>query len=95
LIDVVVKFPADPSTFLLLCLKQLTTHACEGLVRQFALGYVDARADIPGKITVYVESRHTLVENPPVLPVMLPEPVLHLESLAAIECLLVGLQARS
>ena len=38
LIDVVVKFPGDSSAFLLLRLKQLSAHACEGPFRPLALG---------------------------------------------------------
>jgi hypothetical protein len=41
--DVIVKLSCDPSTFLLLCFNQPTTHICEDSFGQFALGDVDER----------------------------------------------------
>src|SRR5438477_5638641 len=43
LTDVVVKLPADPATFLLLCLNQLAAHTCKRSFGQFALGDVAKR----------------------------------------------------
>src|SRR3984957_16138739 len=43
--DVVVKFPGDPATFLLLCLNQLATYAGERRIRQFARRDIEKRND--------------------------------------------------
>ena len=51
LTDVVVKISANPGTFLLLCLNQLTAHVCERRLRQFTLGDVDKRDHGPDKLS--------------------------------------------
>src|ERR1700704_1954402 len=93
LIDIVMQLSGDPGALLLVGLNQPATHAGEALLCQFAIGDVEARADIAGKRAVRVESWHTYIGYPAVVSVVPPEPILHLERLPEIECLGVGIQA--
>src|SRR6267378_1881062 len=50
LTNVVVKFSANPATFLLLCLNQPAAHTCERSFGQFARGDVDKRDHSPNNL---------------------------------------------
>ena len=53
---------------------------------------VYARTDVASEITIRVESWHTVVENPAILSIFSPQPVMHLKRLSAVKCFAVGLQ---
>ena len=91
LIDVVVELSRDPGTLLLVGLNQPPPHVGKRFLRKLALGNVCARAYVPGKRVVRVESRYADIRKPAIFSIMSPEPILHLEGLPPIERLSVGL----
>ena len=91
--DVVVKLPGDPDSLLFVGLNQFTSNAGQGFLGELLLGDVETRADVAGKRTVRVVSRHARVEDPPIFSVVPAEPVVFLERFPAVEGLSVGLQA--
>src|SRR6266576_480164 len=93
LADIVMKLSGDALTFLLLCFNQTAAHRGEGLFRFLAIHNIDSCADITDKRTICIESRHTGVEDPAILPVMPSESIFHPEWLAAIKSLGIGFQA--
>src|SRR6185437_8354881 len=94
LIDVVVEFSRDPSTFLFMSFNQPPAYARKSFLGQPAIGDVQARADVASEGTVMVEPWHAQIEDPAKFPVVPPQAILHIERLAAIECACVGIQAR-
>src|SRR4249920_3746391 len=79
LIDIIVKLPADPGPFLFVRLNQPTSNVGHRFFCELSFCDVHARANIASKRTVRVESRHANVQNPTVLSVMSPQPILQLE----------------
>src|SRR5215469_15663943 len=93
LIDVVMQFSGNPSTFFLLGFNQSATHGSEGFLGLLALGDIETRADVTGKGAVRLEPRHPYVENPSVFSVVSANPILHLEGPAPIKSFHVSGQA--
>src|SRR4029077_2694120 len=54
---------------------------------------VYARADVVSESTIRVESWHTVVENPAILSIFSPHPVMHFKRFSSVICFGVGLQA--
>src|SRR5438876_766261 len=77
--------PGDVNT------KSDKTWARKGLFCLFAPGDVNTKSDKTCKGAVGVEPRHAVIENPAIFSVMSPQPILHLERLAPIERLRIGL----
>src|SRR4051812_30357883 len=94
LINVVMKFPGDPSAFLFVGLNQLAPHIGQSFLGQLAIRDVDARSYVARKRATRIKPRHTDIEEPPVISVVPAETILHLESLAAIEGSLIDIEAR-
>src|SRR5271169_1744880 len=93
LTSVVVKLSCDPHPFLLLCLNQLAVHTQQRGLREFAVRDIDPDSDVSSKRALRVESWHPDVQNPPILSVVSPQPILHSEALTLVKRLAVGLKA--
>src|SRR4051812_19233342 len=89
-----MKFPGDPSALLFVGLNQLAPHIGKSFVGQLAIRNVDARSYVARKRAIRVKPWHTNIEEPPVISIVPAQTILHLESLAALEGSLVGIQAR-
>src|SRR5262249_4507964 len=57
------------------------------------IAHVDARTNVSGKRTIFMESRHTDIEHPTILPIVPPYAALLLKRLSLIEGLEVNLEA--
>src|SRR6476646_3682461 len=79
LVYIVMKFPGDTVPFLLLRLNQSTAHARQSFLPFFAIGDIDAGADVAGKRAVRGCHRNTDVEDPSVFPIVSAESVFHPE----------------
>ena len=74
-------------------LDQPAPHAGKCFLGQLSIGDVQARSDVASKTAVWVESRHTDVENPTVRSVTTTKAVLHFKRLTLIKRLRIGFQA--
>src|SRR6266576_4934792 len=95
LTDVVMQLSRDPRTFLFVGVNQLATHVAQRFLRELAISYVHARAYVAGKRTVRIESRHAYVGHPAIFSIMPPQPILHFETVPALERSRIGIQART
>ena len=91
--DVVVQFPRDPRPLLFVRVHQRLTEVRQQRLGTLVFRHVDCGRDVAGKRSVGRESRDASVENPPVLAVATPQPVLHPKRLALGERLPPGLEA--
>src|ERR1700751_4182250 len=67
--------------------KTLQFVSCQQpVVVLFEVGYVDTTTYVADKNATGGETRNSLVEQPPILPICAAQPVLHLKVLARIEC---------
>src|SRR3954451_4094009 len=94
LINVIMKFPRDPSALLFMGLNQLAPHIGKSFLGQLAIRYVDARSYVARKRAIRIKPRHTDIEEPSVVSIVPPQTILHLESLVAVEGPLIGIEAR-
>src|SRR5436305_15253490 len=88
-----MKLSGDPRALLFLGLDQSTADVRKRLLRQFAIGDVDARTDVSGKGIIRVKSRHSSTKNPSILTIMSPEAILHLERFPSLDRTSIGLHA--
>src|SRR4029077_18438611 len=93
LIDIVMKLSANPGALFFVGFDQPAAYGGHGFFGELSFGDVDARPDVAREGAIRVEPRYALVQNPAVLPIMSPEPILHLKRLSSVECFRVGLQA--
>src|ERR1700733_7798826 len=95
LASTVVYFAGDASSFFILYLHQ--PHGLVGdpdLLRRFFLGMnIETASNVPLKRSIRRIARYCPVENPTVLPSVMPHPVLHLKWTPSIEAADIDLQA--
>ena len=58
-----------------------------------SVGDVNTRADVPGENAIWGEPWNPVVQDPAVLAVVPPQPVLHCKRSASLQCRDIGLQA--
>ena len=73
-------------------LNQSAPNGGETLLGVLPFRDVYARADVASESTIRVESWHTVAENPAILSVSSPHPVMHFKRLSSVKCFGVGLQ---
>src|SRR2546429_9896228 len=88
-----MKLSGDPRALLFLGLDQSTADVRKRLLRQFAIGDVDARTDVSGKGIIRVKSRHSLIKNQSILTIMSPEAIQYLERFPYLARTCIGLHA--
>src|SRR3954471_3423773 len=74
LIDIVVEFPRDARTFLLLRINQPATHAGKSFLRQLAIRNVYARAGVACKRAVIIKSGYASIQHPSIVPIVAAHP---------------------
>src|SRR5438876_46894 len=73
-------------------LNQPAPNGGETLLCELPFRDVYARADVARESTIRVKSWYTIVENPAILSIFSPHPVMHFKRLSSVECFGVGLQ---
>src|SRR5271157_3197618 len=58
-----------------------------------SVGDIEARADVPGENAIWGEPGNPVLENPAILAVLPPQPVIHCKGRASVQCRYVGLPA--
>src|SRR5262249_25409095 len=94
LVDVVVQFSGNPSSFFLLCLDQPATQFCKDCLRLLLVGYIDATTYIARESSVFKETRHPSIKHPSVFTIMTPQAVFHGKFLPRVESLCINLKVR-
>jgi len=93
LADVVVELAGDAGAFFFLGVDEAAGEFVEEIFGKFALGDVDAGADVAAENAVGAEARDAVVDHPAVLVVVAEQAILHDEFAAGIEAGIVGLEA--
>src|SRR6516164_1523839 len=71
----------------------LLTIGTNGQNATNCFGDVNARAYVASETAIFVKPWHPVVKNPAILAIIPPQPILHLEFLALIKILCVGVHA--
>src|SRR5690348_7700016 len=87
-----MKLPCNPGALCFMRLNQPAPNGGQTLLCELPVRDVYARADVAGETTIWIKSRYTIVENPAILSIASPQPVLHFKRLALIECVGVGFE---
>src|SRR5690349_9277610 len=82
-----MKLPCNPGALRFMRINQSAPNSGQTLLCKLPLRDVDARANVAGECTIPVESCYTVVENPAILSIFSPQPVLHFKRLSSLECL--------
>src|SRR4029077_4125573 len=75
-----------------MCLNQLAPNGGETLLGELPFRNIYARTDVASESAIRVKSWYTIVENPAILSIVSPHPVLQFKRLSSVECFGVSLQ---
>src|SRR5947209_8614721 len=93
LIDIVMKFPGDPNSLLLLGFYQSVPHFRKRLLSFLLIGHIGTRPYVARQRAIGMESRHPDVQHPAVFSVVSLQAVIQFEGLFSGERLVTGQQA--
>jgi hypothetical protein len=87
-----MKLSANPGALSFMCLNQLAPNGGETLLGELPFRDIYARTDVASESAIRVKSWYTIVENPAILSIFSPQPVLQFKRLSSVECFGVDLQ---
>src|SRR5437762_10782449 len=89
-----MKFSCDTRAFLLLRINQPAAHTGKSFLGLLALCHVNARTYVTGKRAFGTKSRYPHIQDPSILSIVPPQPILHFERLTPLEGLVVIVQTQ-
>src|SRR6201997_4921910 len=87
-----MKLSANPGALRFMRLNQLAPNRGEALLGELPFRDIYARTDVASESPIRVKPWYTIVENPAILSIFSPQPVLQFKRLSSVECFGVSLK---
>src|ERR1700758_633161 len=87
-----MKLSANPGALRFMRLNQLAPNRGEALLGELPFRDIYARTDVASESAIRVKPWYTIVENPAILSIFSPQPVLQFKRLSSLKCSGISLQ---